>query len=146
MTLPRILPAAALFLALSPMVVQAADDPVVGTWWNEKKTAQITIEPCADSVCGKISWMNAPNRDDGTPKRDVNNQDEALQNRPILGMQIIGGFEKQEPGKWEDGEIYNPEDGKTYDSNLAINKDGTLAVEGCVLFFCQEQTWAPVTQ
>ncbi|WP_416896499.1 MAG: DUF2147 domain-containing protein [Minwuia sp.] len=142
----RLTVTAAAFL-LAPLAASAAaDDPVVGTWWNEEKTAHITIEPCGDSVCGKISWMNEPNRPDGTPKLDVNNEDEAKQSQPILGLQIIGGFEKEEVGRWEDGEIYNPQDGNSYNSNIFINDDGSLGVEGCVLFLCKEQTWTPVTQ
>lgn len=123
-----------------------SNDPVVGTWWNVKKTAHITIAPCGDSMCGNISWMNEPNREDGTPKRDINNDDESLQNRTILGMQIIGGFEMEEPGVWDDGDIYNPEDGNTYSSNMKVNADGNLEVEGCVLFICKEQVWTPVKQ
>lgn len=129
-----------------PIAAHGADDPVIGTWWNKDKTAHITIEPCGESVCGKISWMKEPNLEDGTPKRDINNDDESLRDRTILGLQIIGGFEKEEAGKWDDGDIYNPQDGNTYSSNLAINEDGTLAVEGCVLFLCRQQIWAPVTQ
>lgn len=145
MKLARNLLIAAFVLAL-PASVQAADDPVIGTWWNVKKTAQITIAPCGKSVCGRISMMDEPNKEDGTPKLDVNNEEESLQGRTIMGLQIIGGFEKEETGKWEDGDIYNPEDGKTYSSNLAIMEDGNLGVEGCILFFCQEQIWTPVKQ
>lgn len=122
----------------------AISDPVVGKWWNEKKTAHIEIVPCGDSVCGSIVWMQEPNLDDGSPKRDANNEDEELRERTILGLQIIGGFEKEEPGVWEDGTIYNPRDGKTYKSNMSINDKGRLEVEGCVLIFCQSQVWEPV--
>jgi uncharacterized protein (DUF2147 family) len=142
----RLLAALAVSAAILPFAASAADDPVIGMWWNQDRNAKIEIAPCGNSVCGRIAWMEEPNRPDGTPKLDVNNDDESLQSRPILGMQIIGGFEKTEAGKWEDGEIYNPQDGNTYDSNLAVNEDGSLGVEGCVLFICQEQTWAPVTQ
>ena len=123
-----------------------SNDPVVGTWWNVNKTAHITIAPCGDSMCGNISWMNEPNREDGTPKRDINNEDASLQTRTILGLQIIGGFENEGVGEWDDGEIYNPEDGNTYSSNMKVNADGNLQVEGCVLFICREQVWTPVQQ
>lgn len=145
MKISRLILVAATAAALSSMA-QATEDPVIGTWWNVKKTAHITIAPCEKSVCGKISWMNEPNNDDGSPKRDINNDEEELRDRTILGMQIIGGFEREEPGVWDDGDIYNPEDGNTYSSNMAITKEGNLAVEGCVLFLCQEQVWEPVTQ
>lgn len=124
----------------------AETDPVIGKWWNVEKTAQIEIAPCADSVCGNIVWMREPNNADGTPKRDVNNDDEALRDRTIQGLQIIGGFEREAPGVWDGGEIYNPQDGNTYSANMEIQENGNLAVEGCVLFLCKEQVWEPVTE
>ena len=135
--------AASLLAGAAPAA--ALSDPVIGQWWNVEKTAKIEIAPCGESVCGNIVWMREPNHDDGTPKRDVNNDDEALQDRPILGLQIIGGFEKESAGVWEDGKIYNPQDGNTYKSNMAIQDNGNLEVEGCVLFICREQVWEPVT-
>jgi uncharacterized protein (DUF2147 family) len=152
MKFSRVILAAATVAALSTAATVSANagahsgDPVVSVWWNVKKTAKITISPCDDSVCGNITWMNEPNREDGTPKLDVNNDEEELRGRTILGMQIIGGFEREEAGEWDDGEIYNPEDGNTYSSNMKINDDGNLEVEGCVLFICKEQIWEPVKE
>ena len=45
---------------------------------------------------------------------------------------------------WDDGEIYNPEDGKTYSSELEMNNPNTLKVRSCVWFFCQTQIWKRV--
>jgi uncharacterized protein (DUF2147 family) len=147
MKLSRLVAAAAATVFSTAVLAGAhSNDPVVGTWWNVKKTAKITIAPCGDSVCGNISWMNEPNREDGAPKLDINNDDEELRGRTILGMQIIGDFEMEERGVWGDGEIYNPEDGNTYSSNMQINGDGNLAVEGCVLFICKQQVWEPVKE
>ena len=39
------------------------------------------------------------------------------------------------------GKIYDPNSGKTYDSKIGVNANGTLKVEGCVLVVCQAQTW-----
>ncbi|WP_164516626.1 DUF2147 domain-containing protein [Minwuia thermotolerans] len=139
-----LLASAAVAVLAAPAAAQI--DPVIGKWWNVKKTAHIEIAPCGDSVCGNIVWMQEPNNADGTPKRDVNNDDETLRDRTIQGLQIIGGFEKEAPGVWDDGEIYNPEDGNTYSSNMAIQENGNLAVEGCVLFLCREQVWEPVKE
>lgn len=148
MKIARLVLAAAATAAISTAAVAGShgNDPAVGTWWNVKKTAKITIAPCGESLCGNITWMNEPNREDGTPKLDINNDDESLRSRPILGMQIIGGFENEGPGEWDDGDIYNPEDGNTYSSNMKINEDGHLEVEGCVLFICKEQVWERVTE
>ncbi len=78
---------------------------------------------------------------------DINNDDEELRGRTILGMQIIGDFEMEERGVWGDGEIYNPEDGNTYSSNMQINGDGNLAVEGCACCSsASKQVWEPVKE
>ena len=138
-----------MFLALSvlslfPAAAFAASDPVEGVWLTESGGAHVEIAPCEKSMCGTIIWLKEPNRQDGTPKRDINNPDEANHGNPIIGLQMIRGFEKEEPGVWEDGEIYDPESGKTYDSNMLSKDANTLEVEGCVLFFCQEQTWTRI--
>ena len=41
------------------------------------------------------------------------------------------------------GTIYDPRNGKTYKSIVSKNADGTLAVKGCIAFFCQTQKWTP---
>lgn len=135
-------------LAVVALPAHAVDDPmndpVVGTWITPKEDSKIEIAPCGDSLCGTIVWIDKPYDKDGLPRRDVNNQDEALKERPILGMQIVGGFEQVEPGKWKNGRIYNPRNGKTYKSNIELQGPDTLKVQGCVLFICDGQEWTRV--
>ena len=45
------------------------------------------------------------------------------------------------PNAWAGGTIYDPEGGKTYKSKLRLKGADTLEVDGCVLFFCETQTW-----
>jgi hypothetical protein len=44
-------------------------------------------------------------------------------------------------GIWGDGRICNPEDGRSYASNIALLNPNTLEVNGCVLLFCKRQVW-----
>ncbi len=62
-------------------------------------------------------------------------------NEKIIGLEIIQGMKYDAGDKeWEDGEILDPEDGKTYDCE--IWKDGDkLKVRGYVAFFYRTQTW-----
>ncbi|MEM9794644.1 MAG: DUF2147 domain-containing protein, partial [Pseudomonadota bacterium] len=41
------------------------------------------------------------------------------------------------------GQIWAPDDDKTYRSNMALDGD-SLKVEGCVAIFCRGQTWTRV--
>ena len=57
----------------------------------------------------------------------------------------IKGFKPASGGRWTGGSIYDPQSGKTYDSKLSLNPDGTLKVEGCISIICQAQTWKPAS-
>ncbi len=48
-------------------------------------------------------------------------------NKPIVGLVFFWDFvrDKDDPNKWVDGKILNPEDGKTYSAEAELSKDGT---------------------
>ncbi len=111
--------------------INKGPDVLLGLWWNHEKDAHIEIYKCGDQFCGKIVWLEEPN-EDGAPKKDKNNPEETLQKRPIMGLDILNGFEFKEEGSWVDGKIYNPRDGKTYSCYLKLLEDGKLKVRGFV--------------
>lgn len=117
---------------------------VTGTWSTVENKSHVKIEPCGDKFCGKIIWLKEPDTKDGKPKTDENNTNEALKGRPILGMELLNGFVAAGSNEWDDGTIYNPEDGKTYSSTLTLADPKKLEVKGCVLFFCKTQEWSRV--
>lgn len=57
----------------------------------------------------------------------------------VVGMEIIRGL-KKDGDKWEDGEILDPDEGKTYDCKIWV-EDGKLKVRGYIAFFFRTQTW-----
>jgi uncharacterized protein (DUF2147 family) len=129
--------AAALTLAAAPAF---AADAAEGEWFNQTGSAKIRIAPCAGQagkLCGTISWLRPPNE----KAKDANNPDPQLKTRPLQGMQMLWGFKSSGPGKWTGGKIYDPNSGKTYDSKVSVNANGTLKIEGCILMVCQGQTW-----
>ena len=126
-------------LALAVATPALAADPVEGEWLTQDKMGKVLIGPCStnpDLMCGTISAVN-----DKTKTTDANNPDPARRSRPLMGMPIVRDFKKAGPGRWTGGKIYDPKNGKSYDSKMSIKPDGTLKVEGCVLFVCQAQTW-----
>ncbi|MDA0261982.1 MAG: DUF2147 domain-containing protein [Proteobacteria bacterium] len=118
-----------------------ANAEVKGKWLTEGGKSHVIIEPCGEKLCGEIVWLREPNNNDGSAKRDINNENEALRTRSIVGLKLLSNFSEKAAGKWEGGKIYNPEDGKTYNSKLEIADPDTLKVNGCVFIFCKTQTW-----
>ncbi len=115
-----------------------------GVWLVESKKSHVEIYACNDKLCGKIVWLREPDDEDGKPKLDKKNKLESLRAKPLMGSVMISGMESDGKGKWDDGKIYNAEDGKTYSSEMEMPDNDTLEVSGCVLFFCKEQVWTRV--
>jgi uncharacterized protein (DUF2147 family) len=106
-------------------------DELLGIWLNHEKDAHVKIYKCDEQYCGKIVWLKEP-EENGETKKDKNNPDDSLKMRPLKGLDILSGFSYDSDGKWDDGTIYNPRDGKTYSCYLKILEDGRLKVRGFV--------------
>ncbi len=142
----RILLVLSLFVSLS-IFSGAALANVVGIWATKEEKSRVEISECGKKLCGEIIWLKEPLNDKKEPKTDTNNPDEKLRSRKIIGLKLLSGFvPSSEKNKWEDGEIYNPEDGKTYSCTMTLLPDGRLEVRGYVgiSLFGKSQIWTKV--
>lgn len=67
-----------------------------------------------------------------------------LHNRPILGMRIIHGIKRKTESHFGDGEILDPETGKTYRCSMDLAPDGNkLQVNGSIgpAWLGRTETW-----
>ena len=121
----------------------------VGVWLHANKLIQVEIAPCADRLCGRIVWFKWPNDDHGLPLVDLKNPDPALRKRPLLGLTILRNLRRTGERTWEDGEIYNPVNGRDYQATMSIKSNSTLRVRAFLLIpmFGETQIWTshPVT-
>ena len=121
---------------------------LVGLWVTEGGKSHIKIALCGIKLCGRIVWLKEPLAEDGKIKYDVNNPDKELRQRSIIGLHLLEGFvASAEVDVWENGTIYNPEDGKTYSCTLTLLNFDTLKVRGYVglPLFGKTQIWKRVT-
>jgi uncharacterized protein (DUF2147 family) len=118
-------------LAATPAAAQSLTP--AGIWLHADKRIQIEIAPCGDVLCGKLVWFQSPNDAQGLPLVDLKNTDPALRTRPLLGLAILHGLRRTGEDAWEDGAIYNPDDGVNYKALMSIQKDGSLRVRAYVL-------------
>ncbi len=120
-----------LFLVTSISTFAQADK-ILGTWLNEPKDAKIEVYKKGDQYFGKIIWLSknvGPNGE--SPKLDVNNEDEKLRSRPIVGINILKDLEwDEDDNEWDDGEIYDPRSGSTYSLYAKLEDANTLFLKG----------------
>ena len=126
-----------LTLMMAPLA-HASDLNIAGVWITEAGDAHVEISDCGDGTpCGTLVWFRS---DQGMTEMDLNNPDYDLRGQPLLGTQIVWGFEAKDD-KWKSGKIYDAGKGKIYKSKLSLNPDGSLKVRGCVGPICSGQTW-----
>jgi len=112
---------------------------ILGLWEVEEGDGRIEIYRCAEKYCGRIAWQKEPNypSDDkggmgGKPLLDRDNPKKELRGRPQLGLTIMEGYTFRGNNLWDDGTIYNPENGRTYKSRLSMKSRDRLQLRAFI--------------
>ncbi len=130
-------------LLLSTLILHAnslassSPDVILGEWLSQEKDGKINIYKQGDKFYGKITWSKTPG------KKDINNPDPKLRSRDIVNTVILQDF-KFTGSAWEDGKIYDPKSGKTYDCILKVKENNkVLDIRGYVgvPMFGRTSTW-----
>lgn len=118
-------------------------DKMLGVWEVGSGKARVKVTKYGDKYAGKIVWLKEPKYEDGTNKRDKNNPDETKRNVPLLGYSNLLGFVYKGNNTWEEGTIYDPESGSTYNCTIKLIDENTLDVRGYigVQMFGRTDTW-----
>ncbi len=65
---------------------------------------------------GTIIYLIPEKYENGEAPKDSKNPDEKLRDRSMVGIQILSGLNYVAADKeWQDGKIYDPKSGKSYD-------------------------------
>jgi uncharacterized protein (DUF2147 family) len=111
---------------------RSSEEQIIGEWLTGNQKAKIKIFKKNDRYYGAISWLREPLKE-GKPKTDTHNPDAAKRSQPIMGLLLLTGFKYDDDNEWDDGHIYDPEEGKTYSCNITLKDNGkTLHVRGYV--------------
>lgn len=129
-----------MILLVAATVFGAGSNDILGLWKTEEDESKLEFLKCGDKICVKIAWLKEPNYTDsregpvGKPKVDCNNPDPLLKSRPMIGLQIMEGFTATGDDRWENGIIYDPDNGKTYRGKLRLVSPHRLELRGYIGF------------
>lgn len=123
--------------ATAAMAQKSTADIITGEWLTAPKDAKILIYKEGNKYSGKINWGKTIGR------KDDKNPDASLRSRELLGTVILKNFVFNGKDKWEDGTIYDPNNGKTYSCVIKMRDDKTLEVRGYIGFsmFGRTEIW-----
>lgn len=93
---------------------------LAGTWLKDDKAFKVRIEKQGERFFGKIIWMERNHWADGSPKKDHLNPNPKLRSRSYIGIPVVLGLKYDGDDTWNDGKIYDPESGKTYDCRITL--------------------------
>lgn len=130
MRMAAALAAAALGAAVASAPATAGSSPA-GVWRMSNGKVTVRVSPCGARLCGTVVGLKKPRDDKGRPRRDKENPNPALRQRPVIGLTILSNMRASGEGSWT-GTIYNPDDGNTYSSRMQLQGPGTMKVDGCV--------------
>ncbi len=120
-----------------------------GIWYNHGGKGAVEIRPCgqsgrdADRLCGFIVWLKDPNNKRGEPLTDGYNTDPAKRRRPICGLPVLGSLRPMSDGSWDQGWVYDPEQGQAFDAAIALKSHDRLVLTGYkgIKFFSKSFVW-----
>lgn len=118
-------------ILLSAKAQQNADD-IVGVWLTGNGKAHVKINKVGNYYFGRIIWLKEPLNAEGKPKVDKNNEVVSKQSKPLMGMQLVGGFEWKNDNLWDNGNIYDPENGKSYCCKINLDNSTTMNIRGYI--------------
>lgn len=137
------------YLATNNVFAQDASDAILGLWAPSNGKARIQIYKKGDKIYGRIVWLKEPNdATTGKPKVDKNNPIESMRTAPLLGYSLLRELAYIGDNKWENGTIYDPENGSTYNCKMELTDSNTLDVRGFigVAMFGRTDTWKRLQQ
>jgi uncharacterized protein (DUF2147 family) len=131
----------------SNRLLDTSNTKVLGKWKTiddatKKAKSIIQIYEVNGKVHGKIvELLNGESQDKVCTECTGNRK-----GKKLVGMEILSGLEKDSDNEWEDGKIYDPNNGKEYSCEIKLVSADKLEVRGYIgfSFVGRSQDWLRV--
>jgi uncharacterized protein (DUF2147 family) len=132
MNMKRLLTALLFFTSFSLMSQTPDSEALTGVWLTASGKAHVKITKSGNYFYGRVVWLKEPLDVNNKPKVDKNNPDINARTIPIMGLKLLSGFEYTGDKTWEEGTIYDPENGKTYQCKITQTNNNALNIRGFI--------------
>jgi uncharacterized protein (DUF2147 family) len=122
-------------------LAQKADD-IIGKYHLPNKLDVEIYKVGKNKYNGKIIALNGFENGQTT---DINNDNEKLKGKPLIGMEIIKGLEFDPDDKeWINGQMYGPEKGMFFNLKVTEMRQKEIEVVGSKYIFWHTLTWKKI--
>ena len=120
-------------LAAPNVQAQCSADDIVGEWVTDSSKSKVKVYESGGKYYGKIVWLKEPiDEETGKPKLNKHHSDPAKQKEPVKGLRILRDLEFDDDCKWDDGYVYDPENGKEYSGHAELINKNKLKLRGYI--------------
>lgn len=126
------LPVLAIFILFSTTSFNSIDtgSQLVGVWESEEKNLQIEMYETNGEYFGRMIYFKCSTEEIMKTSKDIENPDKALTGRHLLGMTLVTRLAYQGNNVWDDGEIYDPNSGRTFEARIQLTGSHSAIVRG----------------
>jgi len=103
---------------------------VVGVWESEEKNLQIEMFEDNGQFAGRMIYFKCSSEQVMRTSTDTENPDETLTTRKLLGLKLVTRLEYKGMNVWDDGKIYDPNSGRTFEARIQLTGPNTAIVRG----------------
>ena len=103
---------------------------LVGMWEAEDRDLQIEIFEDGGAFSGRMTYFKCTSDEIMRTSKDIENPNKALRSRNLLGLTLVTKLNYQGENVWDDGKIYDPNSGNTFEARIHLIDENTAIVRG----------------
>lgn len=103
---------------------------LVGVWESEAKNLQIEMFEKNGEFSGRMIYFKCSTDEIMRTCKDIENPDEDLTERNLLGLTLVTELAYQGDNVWDNGKIYDPNSGRTFEARIQLTSPRSAIVRG----------------
>jgi uncharacterized protein (DUF2147 family) len=103
---------------------------LIGVWESEEKNLQIEMFEDNGQFAGRMIYFKCSTDEIMRTSTDIENPNKDLTNRKLLGLKLLTELEYKGDNVWDDGRIYDPNSGNTFEARIHLTGPNAAIVRG----------------
>ena len=103
---------------------------LVGVWESEEKNLLIEMFENDGEFFGRMIYFKCSTDEIMKSRKDIENPDKALTKRNLLGLMLVTDLAYQGDNVWDEGKIYDPNSGRTFEARIQLTGPRSATVRG----------------